>query len=256
MKYALITGASRGIGKELAFIYAKNNYDLILVARNKKDLIEVNNQIIDKYRRKIIIISKDLTKENEIDEIYELLNKMQIYPEVLVNNAGFGDKSIFVESNWLKQENMIKLNIIALMKMTYLFGNDMKKRGKGKILNISSVAAFSGGPNMSIYYASKAFVLSFSQSINAELKPYGVTVTVLCPGPTITGFEKAAQMEHSKMFSLFPQSPKKVANVGYKTCCKGKAIQYHSPVTYGFNILSRLLPRNVVLKMSQKVNGK
>lgn len=173
-----------------------------------------------------------------------------------MNNAGFGDKASFVDSDWNRQENMAKLNILALMKMTYVFGSDMKKRGRGRILNLSSVAAFSGGPNMSIYYASKAFVLSFSQSVNAELKPYGVTVTALCPGPTATGFEKAAGMKQSKMFSLFPQKPHDVAEVGYRACMNGKAVKYHSPVTYGFNFLSRILPRAAVCWLAEHVNGK
>lgn len=256
MAYALITGASGGIGKELALVYAKKKYDLVLAARNEQALESLRAEIEKKYRRKVIVLPKDLTNETAADEIHDTLNEMQIYPDVLVNNAGFGDKAAFVNSDWQRQENMVKLNILALMKLTYLFGSDMKERRQGKILNLSSVAAFSGGPNMSIYYASKAFVLSFSQSVNAELKPYGVTVTALCPGPTATGFENAAGMKQSKMFSLFPQTPQKVAKAGYKACAKGKDIKYHSPVTYGFNILSRLLPRSVVLKMAQSVNGK
>lgn len=256
MAYALITGASGGIGKELAFVYARKKYDLILVARNEQALKNVRAEIEKKDHREVLLLPKDLTKADAADEIYRELKDRQIYPEVLVNNAGFGDKAAFVDSDWQRQENMVKLNILALMKMTHLFGHDMKAKGRGKILNLSSVAAFSGGPNMSIYYASKAFVLSFSQSVNAELKPYGVTVTALCPGPTVTGFESAAGMKHSKMFSLFPQTPKKVAKAGYKACEKGKAVKYHSPVTYGFNLLSRLLPRAAVLKLAKHVNGK
>lgn len=254
--YALITGASGGIGKELAKVYAHKKYDLILVARNEKALDSVKSEIEKKYHRDVIVIPMDLTKENAADEIHEALKEMMIYPEVLVNNAGFGDKAAFVDSNWNKQENMVKLNILALMKLTYLFGADMKERGHGKILNLSSVAAFSGGPKMSVYYASKAFVLSFSEALNAELKSYGVSVTALCPGPTVTGFENAAGMKQSKMFTLFPQKPRKVAKAGYKACEKGKAVKYHGPVTRGFNFLSRILPRSVVLKMAQNVNGK
>lgn len=256
MAYALITGASGGIGKELAFIYAENGYDLILAARNEQALNNVTDQIERNFHKNVLLFSTDLTDENAPDEIHKALCEKEIYPEVLVNNAGFGDKSAFVNSDWSRQENMVKLNILALMKMTHIFGRDMKARGNGKILNISSVAAFSGGPNMSIYYASKAFVLSFSQSVNAELKPYGVTVTALCPGPTLTEFEKAAQMKGSSMFSLFPQTAKDVAKAGYKACADGKAVKYHSPVTYGFNVLSRLLPRSTVLKLAQRVNGK
>lgn len=256
MSYALITGASGGIGKQLAYVYAKRNYDLVLVARNKKSLKSIAKEIEEKYQRNVIVLPKDLTSDTAVEEIHKALCDSLICPDVLINNAGFGDQGVFVDSDWQRQENMVKLNILALMKMTYIFGKDMKDRGKGRILNLSSVAAFSAGPNMSIYYASKAFVLSFSQSMNAELKPYGVSVTALCPGPTSTGFESAAGMKGSKMFSLFPQTAEKVALAGYKACEKGKAVKYHGPVTYGFNILSRLLPRSVVLKLAENVNGK
>lgn len=255
MAYALITGASLGIGKEFAFVFAKNGYDLILVARNEKTLQSVKKEIDEKYKVNVLIIPKDLTNEKAPDEIHTTLVEKEIYPEMLVNNAGFGDKSDFVDSDWSRQENMVKLNILALMKMCHLFGNDMKIRKRGKIINLSSCAAFSGGPKMSIYYASKAFVLSFSQSLNGELKPYGVTVTALCPGPTTTGFEKAAKMSNSKMFSMVPQSPEDVAKVGYKACMKGKAVKYHSPVTHCFNFLSRILPRSMTTKLAKKVNG-
>lgn len=256
MAYALITGASGGIGKELAVVYAANGYDLVLVARNQEALKELRRELETKYGRNVRLFPKDLTATDAVDEIHAELSGNQIYPDVLVNNAGYGDTADFVDSNWNRQENMVKLNILALMKMTYLFGGDMKKRGYGKILNLSSVAAFSGGPKMSIYYASKAFVLSFSQSVNLELKPYGVTVTALCPGPTVTGFEKASGMKQSKMFSLFPQTPQKVAEKGFKACEKGKAVKYHSPVTFGFNILTRLLPRSAALKLAKSINGK
>lgn len=256
MSYALITGASGGIGKEFAGVYAANGYDLVLVARNGQALEKLKAELEETYHRDIVLLPQDLTEPDAADALHAALNAREIYPEVLVNNAGFGDKADFVDSDWKRQANMVQLNILVLMKLTYLFGADMKARGHGKILNLSSIAAFSAGPRMSIYYASKAFVLSFSQSVNAELKPYGVTVTALCPGPTKTGFEKAAEMTNSLMFSLLPQTPQKVAQAGFAACEKGKAVRYHSPVTYAYNILTRLLPRSAGLHLAELIDGK
>jgi short-subunit dehydrogenase len=256
MAYAMITGASGGIGKELADVFAANGFDLVIIARNREALETMKKDIENRHNRKVLLIPKDLTEPDAIDSVKEILDSDHIFPDVLVNNAGFGDKAAFVDSDWDRQENMVRLNILTLMKMTYVFGKEMKQRGHGRILNLASVAAFSGGPFMSVYYASKAFVLSFSQSVNAELGPYGVTVTALCPGPTITGFEKAAGMKHSKMFSLMPQKPRDVAYAGYKACMRGQAVKYHSPVTYGFNILSRILPRSAACRLAENIDGK
>jgi len=256
MAYTLITGASSGIGKEMAYIFAQNGYDLVLVARSEDALNNLATEIQTKYGRKSIVISANLTDSNAPDMIHEKLKSMDIIPEVLVNNAGFGHNEAFVDSDYEKQEDMVKLNILALMKMCHIFGLEMKKLGKGRILNVASCAAFSAGPYMSVYYASKAFVLSFSQALNSELKEYGVTVSALCPGPTNTKFEKTAGMGNSKMFSLFPQDAKSVAMAGYKACMKGQIIKYHGPVTNIYNILSRILPRKTTCRIAERTNIK
>lgn len=256
MEYTLITGASGGIGKELARVFARNHHDLVLVARNAQALDELKTELESTCGVSVICISQDLTAENAVQALFQELQKENVNVSILVNNAGFGDHSAFLDSDWKRQENMVRLNILSLMEMTHTFGNEMKKHGQGRILNLSSVAAFSAGPYMSIYYASKAFVLSFSEAVAKELEGTGVSVTALCPGPTSTGFEQAANMGNSKMFSLLPQTPEDVALAGYKACMQRKAIRYHSPVTYGYNLLSRLLPRKFLCNLAGKVNGK
>ena len=258
MNYTLITGASSGIGYEMAKIFGKNNHNLILVARDEGKMNSLKQELTSKYNIDIQIIVKDLTAENAIDEIYEETKLNEYNVEILVNNAGFGDQSAFLDSDYNKQENMIKLNILALMKLSYLYGNDMKKNKYERILNLSSVAAFMSGPYMSIYYASKAFVLSFSESMAEELKGTGVTVTCLCPGPTKTNFEKSANMKNSSMFTTFggAVTPEAVAECGYKACMKGKHIQYHSLKTYLMNIGSRIFSRKFASKYVMKINKK
>lgn len=253
MSYALITGASSGIGQELAKEFIRN-YDLILVARNKEKLDQLKKELQEKYSRKVIVYQKDLSQKNAAKEMNDWLLKENLVVLVLVNNAGFGRQGSFIEIDLKSQEELMQLNMVTLVELTYYLAKQMKERGQGRILNIASVAAFSSGPYMSLYYASKAFVLSFSQAINKELEGTGVTVTVMCPGPTITGFEKNANMKQAKMFHLFPQTAKSVAKAGYKATMKGKSLQYHGIVTYSYNILTRILPRKLVNQMAYKID--
>ncbi len=254
--YTLITGASGGIGYELAKVFAEKKHNLVLVARNIDKLSSLKDSLEKQYKVKAEIIEKDLIPEKAAVELYEEVEKRKLIIEILVNNAGFGDYAGFLDSDWEKQRNMVDLNITALMHMTYIFGNDMKKRGYGRILNLSSVAAFSAGPYMPIYYATKGFVLSFSEAVAEELKGTGVAVTALCPGPTLTGFESAAEMKNSKMFTAFGAArAKDVADCGYQALMKGKAVQYHGLPTRLMNIGSRLFPRQTARKFAKSING-
>lgn len=152
---------------------------------------------------------------------------------------------------------MVQLNAVAAMQLSYLYGSDMRKAGRGRILNVSSCAAFSAGPYMSIYYATKGFVLSFSLALSKELEGSGVTVTAICPGPTSTGFESAAQMRGSKMFKIIkPQSAAHVAECAYRAMVKGKPVVYHSPTTKLFNIGSRLTTRRFAAGLAENINSK
>ncbi len=250
--FCLITGASGGIGKEFAHIFAKNGHSLILVARSTDKLKALCAELKNAYEVETIPYCADLTSCTEIQRLYDYSKESGWQVDYLVNNAGFGDMSAFLDADWPRQRALIDLNISAVVQLTYFFGNDMKERGYGRIINLSSVAAFSAGPYMSLYYASKSFVLSFSEALAEELKGSGVTVTALCPGPTDTGFEKNANMGKSIMFSRLPTATaEQVAKAGYTAAMLGKPIKYHGIVTHSFNLLTRLLPRSVTRRLAK-----
>lgn len=252
---ALITGASKGIGRELAIIFARQGYDLVLVARSKALLEELGKRLSKKYKIEVTTIEKDLTCKEAPEEIFQELEGRRI--DILVNNAGFGDYKEFAHSEWEKQYLMIQLNITALMHMTKLFLPNMIKQGYGKVLNLASTAAFLPGPNMSVYYASKAAVLSFSQAISKELKGCNVTVTALCPGPTSTNFERTAGLINSKLFhSLKVTDAKKVALYGYKALMKGKPVAVEGLFNKMLILSTKLAPRGVVLAMIDQIQSK
>lgn len=251
---ALITGASSGIGLELAKIHAEKGGDLVLVARNFSKLMELKLELEQKYKVNIHLIGKDLSLPGAVAEVYEELKKLNIPVNYLINNAGFGDFGFFVDSQWQKQEQMIQLNIVALTHFTMLFAQEMVKNGKGKIMNVASTAAFQSGPTMAVYFATKAFVLSFSEAIQNELIEKGITVTTLCPGPTISGFQQAASMQNSRLFKSnnLPDA-REIAEFGYKAMIKGDNIAVHGFMN---NLLVKsvgFLPRNMVTKITRMI---
>lgn len=253
--YALITGASSGIGREIAEIFAEHHHNLILVARREDRLLSLKQKLEADYSVSVQVIPEDLSVVDAAKDLHEKTKSMKV--DNLVNSAGFGDWGGFLDSSWQRQQDMVQVNITALMQLTYLYGNDMRRNGGGHILNLSSVASFSGGPYMSIYYASKGYVLSFSQAVAEELKGTGVTVTALCPGPTSTGFESAAQMKNSRMFTvLHPAEARDVAQRGYDAMQAGKVVAYHSAATKLMNIGSRLCPRKTARKFAMYINGR
>ena len=251
----LITGASGGLGKEFAYLFAKNGQNLVLVARSLDKLKALCKELQENYGIQAIPYQADLTVDTEILNLYEWTREQNLQIDYLVNNAGFGDREAFIGSNWKRSRSLLDLNVLALVHMTYLFGYDMKERRFGRILNIASAAAFAGGPYMALYYASKSFVLSFSEALYEELKGTGVSVTALCPGPTATEFEKNAHLNGSVMFSVLkPDSASKVAELGFKALMASKAIQYSGLVTPSFSMASRLLPRSISRKIAMRVN--
>ena len=255
--YALITGASSGIGRELAEVFARDRHNLILVARSEEKLEKLAAALQKKYGIDAAAMPADLSVPDAAERLHEKTKERGYEVDNLVNSAGFGDWGGFLDSDWKRQSDMVQVNITALMQMTGLYGKDMRKRGFGHILNLSSVAAFCAGPYMSVYYASKGYVLSFSQAVAEELAGTGVTVTALCPGPTSTGFESAAQMKNSKMFtSLHTATAKEVAEYGYRAMQKGKVTAFHGRVTKAVNIGSRLFSRKAVRKAALWINGK
>ncbi len=257
IKTALITGASGGIGYELSRIHAENNGNLVLVARSKDKLSDLKRDLEEKYHVKVHIISKDLSVPGSVTEVYDEINRENITIDYLVNNAGFGDYKLFADSDWDKQERMINLNITALTHLTWLYLPDMIKRKSGKILNLASTASFQPGPTMSVYFASKAFVLSFSEAINNEVHEHGITVTALCPGATQSGFQLAASMKDNNPIkgNKFPTS-REVAEYGYSAMIKGKAVAIHGFKNSVLANAVRFAPRSLVVKAARRVQAK
>ena len=256
-KTALITGASSGIGLELAKEFAKSEINLVLVARSINKMQDLAAELKQKYNVQVEIIAKDLSELNSSKEIYDLCSKKQIEISYLVNNAGYGDFGNFATCNWEKQQNMINLNILTLTHLTHLFLPNMIKNKFGKILNLASIASFQPGPNMSVYFASKAYVLHFSEAISNELIGTGVTVTALCPGATESGFQVAAKMQESKLVKdkKLPSS-KEVAEYGFNSMMEGKTVAIHGTMNYLMANAVRLTPRNLVLKLVRYIQNK
>lgn len=256
-KYVLITGGSGGIGLEFAKLYAKDKCNLILVARNASKLEEIKKEMENTYNIEVITYSFDLTNEENIDALYNDLKAKNINIDILINNAGFAYHSFYVESDYSRQKDLVQLNILTLMKMSYLFGNDMKNRKSGSVLNIASVASYLAGPYATTYYASKAYVMSFTEGLAEELKEYNVFVGCICPGPTKTNFEKEAKLEDSKMFKSLPVSkPEYIAKIGYKAIKKRRVIKNCGPFVGFSQFLTRMFPRILGRKFSKKINRK
>jgi uncharacterized protein len=246
MAIAVITGASAGIGRELAMECARNGYDLAVVARRKEPLEQLAETVRSLTGRTVRPMVHDLASAAAPGEIFGALDQGADV-EILINNAGVGMRGPFHELDAARQVEMLELNIVALTRLTRLFLPGMVARKKGRVLNVASTAAFQPGPLMAVYYASKAYVLSFSEALYNELAPSGVTVTVLCPGPTRTEFAQAADMERTKLF----QSPgvmdaAAVARIGFRAMMAGKPLVIPGPM----NRLMAYSTRLVSLQMA------
>jgi short-subunit dehydrogenase len=257
MATALITGASNGIGLELAKVHASKGGDLVLVARNILKLDELKSELERKYKIKVYTIGKDLSAQNAAQEVYDETKKQNIQIDYLVNNAGFGDFGMFAETDWNKELLMINLNITTLTQFTKLYLQDMVARKSGKIMNVASTAAFQSGPTMAVYYATKAYVWSFSEAVDNEVSDKGVTITTLCPGATESGFQAAAAMEESALVKgkKLPTSAE-VAEYGYKAMLKGKTVAIHGLMNYIMANSVRFTPRAIVVKLTRKIQDK
>jgi short-subunit dehydrogenase len=255
--HTLITGASSGIGLEFAKICAQNKQNLILVARSKSQLETLAEDLRKTYAVDIVVIPMDLANPASPKQLFDEVNAREVAVNVLINNAGFGDHGVFAQSEWLKQQEMIQLNITSLTELTHLFLPRMIANQNGKILNVASTAAFQPGPLMAVYYATKAFVLSFSEALGDELKGTGVTVTALCPGPTTSGFQKAANMGNIPLFKvLSPPTSRDVAEYGFAALNKGKAVAIHGAINKIVVQSLRVTPRKLVLKIVRSLQEK
>ena len=212
---ALITGASSGIGFQLAKVFAQHGHPVVLLARSTDKLEKLARELIATFDVRAEIVAVDLTKPDAPTQIAEELRKRDIIVDVLVNNAGFGLRGPFAELDLRQQLDMIQVNITAVTHLTRLFLPGMIQRNVGGVLNVASTAAFVAGPHMATYYASKAFVLSLTEALHDEVAGTNLRVTCLCPGPTDTGFAVAARMEGANLFKRGAQSADSVVQLGY-----------------------------------------
>jgi len=252
-KTALITGASGGIGYELALLLARDGFDCILVARSRDKLDELAARLESEFRVKTLVVARDLSKPTAVDEIYEEVSAASMSIDVLVNNAGFPVYGRFVDTDWQAELDMLQVNVVALTALTKLFVRGMVERRNGRILNLASTAAFVPGPLMAVYYASKAYVLSFSQALANELQGTGVTVTALAPGPTRTGFQKRGVMEDSRLVRGQIADAKSVAAAGYRGMMRGKTIVIPGLSNKLIPWVARVSPRGAVTRVVRRM---
>lgn len=253
-KTALITGASSGIGKELARIHAENGGNLIIVARRGENLIELKNELEKKHNIQVTTLIKDLSIVGVAKEIYEEVKALNIQVDYLMNNAGFGLRGKFHELDWARQQQMINLNMVSLTELMYLFLPEMIGRNEGKILNVSSTAAFFPGPLQAIYYATKSYVNFLSNAVSEELHDTNISVSTLMPGATETEFAKTADMDKSSMFAK-TVSARSVAQAGYDGMLDGK-LNIISGLTFSQKTMVSMIPfipKKVMLKQVRQM---
>lgn len=255
MKNVLITGSTLGIGYEIAKLYAKDNNNLILVARNKERLESVKAELLSSYNINVHIISADLAKEDSIDKVLNYIDKENLDIDVLINNAGIGSFGYFNETDIQKELTLIDLNIKSLVKLTRVFLEKMTLKNSGEILNVASVAGFCAGPKMANYYASKAYVLSFTEAIREEFKGRGIRVSCLCPGPVDTPFIKSSGMQKNGLVKDTMMSANDVAKIAYTEFKKGKAIIIPGLKNKLLITMNKFAPRSLVRKIILNMNS-
>jgi len=255
-KTALITGASSGIGLELAHLFARDGYRLVLVARNRSTLRQLGDDLQSRYSITVRIEPKDLAHPATPAELYQDLQESGIVLDVLVNNAGFGGAGAFVSTDWNHEAEMMQVNMVALTHLTKLFLPQIRAR-EGMIMNVASTAAFQPGPFMAVYYASKAYVLSFTEALAEELRGTGVKVSCLCPGPVKTNFQKRAYLEGTAMInSPLTVDVREVARVAYEGLKQGKRVVIPGWKNRVGVELLRISPRETVTKVVRKLQEK
>jgi len=253
---ALITGASSGIGLELAHLFARDGYRLVLVARNRTALRELGDELQSRYSITVRVSPKDLSHPASPQELYQELQEAGIVLDVLVNNAGFGGSGPFLETDWNTEAEMMQVNMVALTHLTKLFLPQIRARD-GKLLNVASTAAFQPGPFMSVYYASKAYVVSFSEALAEELDGTGTTVTCLCPGPVITNFQKRAHIGQTRLIhGPLLVDVGEVARIGYEGTKQGKRLVIPGWKNWLAMQSLRASPRKLVTKVIRKMHEK
>lgn len=249
---ALVTGASAGLGAEFAKLCAAGGYDVVLVARSASRLAELAADLAKSYGVEARPLVADLADPAAPPAILSQLGGKSI--DILINNAGFGVRGPFVETDWAREASMMQVNMVALAHLTKLLLPDMVRRRSGRILNVASTAAYVPGPFMAVYYASKAFVLSLSEALSNEVLGTGVTVTVVCPGPTRTEFAAAAGVTESNLFRGFTMGAEEVAKIGWDAMMAGKSSVIAGARNRWMIRGARLAPRSFVAAQTRKLN--
>ena len=250
MKTAVVTGGASGIGLEFVKLLISDNYKVFVVDNSKKNLSELSSKLNSKD---IESIHQDLSKTDSPEKLYKILKKENI--DVLINNAGFGTFGKFYKTDWKKEKDMINLHVLNTTYLTKLFLRDMIKKNEGKILNIASVAAFQPGPLMSLYYATKAYILHFTEAISNEVKDKNISISVLCPGQTKTNFQKNVSSKRNKI-NFNTASPVKVAKYGYESLKKNVTISVPGFWNNLIVFLVRILPRSTSTSIVRYIQEK
>lgn len=251
----LITGASSGIGRELAGLFARDRSDLVLVARREDRLIELAEMLRSEFGVDVFVLPVDLSKKTAPKQVFSRLRKEKIEIDVLVNNAGFGSRGSVVELDTDLQVDMVQVNVGALTHLTRLFLPGMLQRGRGGILNVGSLAGFQPGPNLAVYYATKAYVLSFTEALSEEITDPNIKITCLAPGPVRTEFGSKSKLDDSLLFKLSLMDAEPVAKAGYEGFRKGKVIVIPGIKQKLTPFLVRLLPRSIVRKIVKSLQS-
>ncbi len=239
-KTALITGGSSGIGKEFAHIHAEKGGDLVIVARSIKKLDELKAELESKYKINVFVIEKDLTAKDAAREVYQTVVNAGISVDYLINNAGFGGIGAFADRDLDEDLNMIQLNVVVLTALTHHFLQDFIKRNSGRILNVSSTASLMPGPLQAVYFATKAYVTSFSNALSEELSETKITVTTLMPGATETGFGAKSGMDKTELFATTADA-RTVAQDGYNAMLNGE-LEVISGLSFTQKLLFKAMP--------------
>ncbi len=251
---ALVTGASMGLGAEFARLFASEGYDLVLTARSADKLDALKKEVEGLHGVRAHVFVHDLADPRAPVALYDQVRAAGLEVDVLVNNAGFGMYGLFYQSDLQTELDMIQVNMTSLVHLTKLFARDMVAKKRGRILNVASTAAFQPGPLQSVYYASKAFVLSFTEAIGNELRGTGVTATALCPGPTPTEFQKRANVGKVRGLRLMMRvNPDVVVRAGFDGMRKGKPVVVPGALNNTVIFLLRLFPRRVVTAAVRRV---
>lgn len=252
-EYILITGTSSGIGYEMAKQLAAKNYNLLLVARSEDKLLQLQKDLQIQFNIDVEYLLFDLSERNSANDLYQLVKEKNYLVTGLINNAGFGDYGNFIEMPLKKDEEMIAVNITALVGLTKLFGADMVKAGKGRIMNIASLLSFLPFPYYSMYSATKCFVLAFTETIAAEMQGTGVTVTALCPGTVETPFHTDSMRKTNAMSANKPMPADIVAKAGVELFLNGKGKKIVGLMNWFLSNLPRVTPDKIMMKIKKNL---